>query len=56
MENLLKYLGAIIILIGVVILAIYALGSNPTNGKLIAAIITMLVGFAAFIVANKVLK
>jgi hypothetical protein len=56
MENLLKYLGAIIILIGVVILAIYAFGGNPTNGKLIASIVIMLVGFATFIVTNKVLK
>lgn len=56
MNNLLKYLGALIILIGVVILAIYAFGGNPTNAKLVAAIVTMLVGFTVFIVTNRVLK
>lgn len=53
MKELLKYLGSILILVGVVLLAIYHFGSNPTNAYLASAGIIMIVGCVTHVVINK---
>ena len=52
METLLKNLGAILVLVGVGLLAVYAFGV-PANGLLVAGLATQLAGLAAHIIINK---
>lgn len=52
MNNLLKYLGVIIALLGVCCLVAYYF-AVPSNGLLVAAIALELVGILGFIVINK---
>jgi len=53
MKDFLKYLGSILILIGVVILALYYFGVSQSNVLLTSAGIIMLVGFITHIVVNR---
>lgn len=53
MKNILKYLGILIMLVGVVILAFYHFGSYAGNGLLIAAGACVLVGLFAHIIINR---
>ncbi len=53
MKNFLKYLGSILILIGVALLAFYYFGNMPSNTILASAGIIMVVGCIAHIVLNK---
>ena len=52
MDNLLKYLGVILLLLGVVCLVLYKL-ALPSNGLLIAAMVLELAGIFAYIFINK---
>lgn len=56
MNNLLKNLGPILILVGVVILAIYFFAETNSNTYLASAGIIMIVGFLSHIVINKKVK
>ena len=53
MKELLKYLGSILILVGVVLLAIYNFSSHPTNTYLASAAIIMVIGCVTHVVINK---
>ncbi|MDD3320173.1 MAG: hypothetical protein PHS59_01880 [Paludibacter sp.] len=53
MKELLKYLGSILILVGVVILALYFFGVSQENAMLAAAGIVMIVGLITHIVINR---
>ncbi len=53
MKDFLKYLGSILILIGVVILSLYYFGVSNSNVLLVAAGIIMVVGFTTHIVVNR---
>ena len=52
MKTLLKYLGAIIVLLGVVVLVIYHL-SVKSNVLLVLSLVLMLIGVAAHILLNR---
>lgn len=52
MKSLVKYLGAFIILLGVLILVIYYLGTQ-TNTILVSAFVTMVLGIIVHIYVNK---
>ncbi len=56
MENILKNLGSILVLIGVVLLAIYFFTQSNSNYYLISAGVIMIVGFFAHILLNKKIK
>jgi len=56
MKELVKYLGPILILIGVIILAVYFFTESSSNSYLAAAGIIMVVGFLGHIIINKQLK
>lgn len=53
MKNLLKNLGPIMILVGVIILAIYFFTQSSSNTYLASAGIIMVVGFFTHIFTNK---
>lgn len=53
MNELLKYLGSILILIGVAILALYFFGISQSNAMLATAGIVMIVGLVTHIVINR---
>ena len=55
-NELLKYLGIVVILVGVILLAVYQFGSNPINGLLIAAGVCVVAGTIGHIVLNKVIE
>ena len=55
MKELVKYLGAIIILVGVVLLAIYKFGM-PSNYLLGGAAFAMVIGMFIHILVNRKLK
>ena len=52
MNSFLKYLGVILLLLGVVCLVVYKY-ALPTNGLLIASMVLEVVGILAFIFINK---
>ncbi len=52
METLLKYCGAIIVLLGVVFLVIYHFATK-SNALLVSSIILILVGIVAHVVLNR---
>ena len=52
MNNLLKNLGAILVLLGVVCLAVYYFGVQ-VNGLLVAALILQVAGLFAHVILNK---
>ncbi|MDD3079324.1 MAG: hypothetical protein PHH37_09510 [Paludibacter sp.] len=56
MKTLLKYLGAIMILIGVAILAVYFFKQESSNTYLASAGGIMIVGFLSHIIINKNLQ
>jgi len=56
MNNLLKNLGPILILIGVIILAYYFFTESNSNTYLGVAGVIMIVGFLAHILLNKKIK
>lgn len=56
MNELLKYLGVIIILIGIVIFIIYSQTTGGGNGYLWGGLLCVLVGFFAHIYLNKYIK
>ena len=53
MNNLLKNLGSILVLIGVVLLAIYFFTQSNSNNFLISAGVIMIIGLVAHIFLNK---
>ncbi len=53
MKSLLKYLGAIILLIGVLVIAIPAFGETTTNFTLSVGLILVIIGFIGHIFFNK---
>ncbi len=53
MKEFLKYLGSILILVGVAILAIYYFGDHSSNLFLAAAGIIMVIGCVTHIVLNR---
>ena len=53
MKELLKYLGVIILLIGVVILAIPTIQGQANNVYLGVGLLTMLIGYVSYIAINK---
>jgi len=53
MKNFLKFLGSILILIGVALLAFYYFGNMPSNTILASAAIIMVVGCITHIMINK---
>ena len=52
MNNFLKYLGAIIVLLGVVCLAVYHWAA-PLNSLLVTALVLEFVGILTFIILNR---
>lgn len=56
MKEILKYLGVLVMLIGVVVLALYHFGDYPGNGLLITAGVLVVVGAAGHILLNKYVK
>jgi len=52
MKTLLKYLGAILVICGVICLAIYYF-AVPANGLLATSLVLEVVGILAYIVINK---
>jgi len=56
MNNLLKNLGPILILIGVIILAVYFFTESNSNTYLAVAGVIMVIGFLGHILLNKVIK
>ncbi len=52
MNTLLKYLGALLVLCGVICLAIYYF-AVPANGLLVTALVLEVVGILAHIIINK---
>ena len=52
MENLLKYCGAILVLIGVIVLLIYHFATKA-NALLVTAVVFMLAGIVAHVILNK---
>lgn len=53
MKTLLKFLGPILILIGVIILSVYFFTSSSSNAYLASAGIIMVVGFLSHILINR---
>ncbi len=53
MKNVLKYLGPILVLVGVIILALYFFGVGNSNAYLASAGIIMLVGVVSHVLLNK---
>ena len=53
MKTLMKFLGPILILIGVIILSVYFFTSSSSNTYLATASIIMIVGFFAHILINR---
>ena len=53
MNEILKYLGVFILLIGVVILAVPFLTGGMTNGILLTGLAAIIIGYLAHIVINK---
>lgn len=56
MKNFLKYLGALLILIGVIPLLIYHFGQTQTNFLLALGGIIMLIGAVSHVLLNKKVK
>lgn len=53
MKEVLKYLGSILILIGVALLAFYFFGNSPSNKILGTAGVIMIIGLITHIVLNR---
>lgn len=53
MKEFLKNLGAIILLIGVIVLAVPAIGGGMSNTILATGLLLIVVGYISFIVINK---
>ena len=51
--NALKYLGILVLLIGVGVLAIPAFSGTMSNGMLIAGLVLVLLGYVGHIILNK---
>ncbi len=56
MKTLLKYLGVLLVLAGVVILAVYYFGHTQPNSMLFTALIVMVAGLFAHIFLNKYIE
>ncbi len=54
MNQLMRYLGIIAVLVGVIILGLYYLGVMTGNGTLITAGIIMVLGLIGHIILNKI--
>lgn len=52
MKTVLQYLGAILVLCGVICLAVYFF-ANPTNALLVSAVVLEVVGILGYIIINK---
>ena len=55
MKELLKYLGLVSIVIGVLILSISVFRETTTNARLAVSLILVVVGFLGHIILNKVI-
>jgi len=53
MKELVKNLGLILILIGVILLAVFVFMQANTNARMLVSLILIVVGFIAHIVINK---
>ncbi len=53
MNSLMKYLGVVILLVGVAILAIPTITGGLSNGILIAGLAVIILGYIAHILLNK---
>jgi hypothetical protein len=53
MNKFLKYIGVVVLLIGVTILAIPALMGSMTNAILMTGLVVMLIGYFGHIIINK---
>ena len=56
MKTLLKYVGIILVFVGVGILAAYYLGQAQPNNMLLSALVVMIVGLFAHIFLNKYIE
>lgn len=56
MNEFLKYLGAIILLIGVIVLAVPFFGGGMTNTLLLVGLVLIIGGFLVHIILNKKLE
>lgn len=56
MKLFLKYVGVLVLLIGVAILAVPFLTGSMSNGVLVAGIVVMLIGYFGHIMINKRLE
>jgi hypothetical protein len=56
MSTVLKYLGALIQLVGVVVLAVPAMGGGVTNTHLTVGLSLIIVGYLGHIVLEKILE
>jgi hypothetical protein len=56
MKDILKNLGLLCVVVGVVILSLSVLRESTTNARLTISLILVIVGFLAHIVLNKVIK
>ena len=52
-NEILKYLGILVILVGVALLAVYHFGSFTENGLLVAGGLCVVAGAIGFVVLNK---
>lgn len=55
MKNFLQYIGAILVLCGVICLAVYFF-AMPTNALLVAAVVLELAGILGHIIINKFIQ
>ena len=56
MKDFLKYLGVLIVILGVCVFIAYALVSHPTNTYLIVGMSCVVVGIVAHVVLNKYIQ
>lgn len=53
MKNFLKYLGPILVLVGVAILAVYHFGSSQSNTYLVVGGLLMIIGAIGHVIINR---
>lgn len=56
MNHIMRYLGLMLILLGVVVLGVYYMGVFNSNGALLSSAILMVVGLVGHIVVNKLFQ
>jgi len=56
MNHIMRYLGLVLILLGVIVLGVYYMGAFTSNGALLFAAILMVAGLIGHIVVNKLFQ